>query len=156
MISQTAEYALRAVVFLGNSGGVPQTTAQISDATHAPPSYLSKVMQQLCRAGIVGSQRGLHGGFTITGALDEVTVLGVIDAVDPISRIRECPLGNKAHGTNLCPLHRCMDDALASAQETFANVTVESLLETPQRGQVCRFPGVCKGGKAECPASTTP
>ena len=43
MISQTAEYALRAIVFLGNENGEARTTAQISKATKAPPSYLSNV-----------------------------------------------------------------------------------------------------------------
>ncbi len=140
MISQTAEYALRALVFLGNEGGVPRTTSQIAQATMVPVSYLSKVMQQLCRQGITGSQRGLHGGFTIRVPLKSLTVLDVVTAVDPIRRIRECPLGNKAHGTNLCPLHRCMDETLAQAEETFRNVTLENLLEEPRRGKRCRFP----------------
>ena len=140
MISQTAEYALRAIVFLGNENGEARTTSQISEATQAPASYLSKVMHRLCREGIAGSQRGLHGGFTIKKPLTDLTILDVVNAVDPIQRIRECPLGNKAHGVNLCPLHRAMDATLEQAEETFRNITVDSLLEKPGRGSRCRFP----------------
>ena len=150
MISQTAEYALRAIVFLGNEKGLPQTTSQISKATKAPSSYLSKVMQRLSQQGIVGSQRGLHGGFTIKKPLTDLTILDVVNAVDPILRIHECPLGNKAHGKNLCALHRTMDDTLAQAEETFGNVTVDSLLEPPRPARSCRFP--CKTRGACCPA----
>ena len=50
MISQTAEYALRAVVYLAGTAGAPRTTSQISAATAAPAGYLSKVMQGLSRA----------------------------------------------------------------------------------------------------------
>ena len=58
MISQTAEYALRAIVFLADQAE-PRTTQQIAAATRVPPSYLSKVMQALSRARVVHSQRGL-------------------------------------------------------------------------------------------------
>ncbi|MEO1837502.1 MAG: Rrf2 family transcriptional regulator [Akkermansiaceae bacterium] len=154
MITQTAEYALRAIVYLGNEEGHPRTTAQISAATRAPASYLSKVMQRLSEKGIVGSQRGLHGGFKIRQPLTELTILDVVNAVDPILRIRECPLGNKAHGKNLCPLHRCMDETLAHAEESFQAITVDNLLEKPRRGRTCRFPTSCKKRGPQCPTAS--
>ena len=93
MFSQTAEYALRAVVFLAAQDGVPRTTQEIARATQVPTGYLSKVMQGLGRARLVLSQRGLHGGFTLARPAAELTVLDIIQAVDPIQRIRSCPLG---------------------------------------------------------------
>tara|TARA_R110002110_G_scaffold223449_1_gene437349 strand:- start:690 stop:1148 length:459 start_codon:yes stop_codon:yes gene_type:complete len=149
MISQTAEYALRAIVFLGNEKGVPHTTAQISKATKAPSSYLSKVMQRLTAQGIVGSKRGLHGGFTITKPLTGLTMLDIVNAVDPMLRIHECPLGNKTHEKNLCPLHQNMDAAMEQAEEAFRKVTVDSLLDQPRLARACRFP--CKARKPTCP-----
>ena len=146
MISQTAEYALRAIVYLGNQGGAPRTTASISKAIKAPSHYLSKVMKGLASAGIVGSQRGLHGGFTLTKPPEDMTMLDVVNAVDPIQRIHECPLGNPAHGKNLCPLHRSMDDTMAAAEETFRSMTVDALLDgTGRRSpKTCRFPFKCE------------
>jgi Rrf2 family protein len=58
-----------------------------------PAGYLSKVLQSLGRAQLVNSQRGLHGGFTLARAPSELTVWEVIQAVDPLQRIRSCPLG---------------------------------------------------------------
>src|SRR5688572_19877331 len=103
MVSQTAEYALRAVVCLGSQADTPMTTQQIADATRVPAGYLSKVLQALGRAGLVHSQRGLHGGFTLGRPMDQLSVLDVINAVDPLKRIERCPLGLATHGTNLCP-----------------------------------------------------
>ena len=88
MIPQTAEYALRAVVCLGNQAGRMRTTAQIADEIDAPRSYLAKVMKELSRAGIVGSQRGLHGGFTLNRDPSNITVLRVVNAVDAV---QNCP-----------------------------------------------------------------
>ena len=63
LLSQTAEYALRAVVSMGTSLGQPLTTQVIAEKTRVPAGYLSKVLQALCKVGIVESHRGLRGGY---------------------------------------------------------------------------------------------
>ena len=141
MISQTAEYALRAVVFLSMNTGAAFTTQQISFATKVPAAYLSKVMQSLVRAGLVQSQRGLGGGFILTKPAKKINILEVINAVDPIQRIRTCPLGLKAHGINLCALHKRLDDATATIERSFASTTVAELLSRPTSSTpLCEFP----------------
>ena len=138
MITQTAEYALRAVVYLAGQQS-PQTTSAIAEKTQVPAGYLAKVMQGLGRAGLVHARRGLHGGFVLVQAAEELTVLEVVNAVDPVRRIRECPLG--LHGKNLCPLHRKLDDAARLIEETFRDTTVADLTSVPQnRKSLCSFP----------------
>src|SRR5438067_9463549 len=124
MISQTAEYALRAVVCLGTEGARPLTTQAIADRARVPAGYLAKVLQSLGRAGIVGSQRGLRGGFVLARTLDELTVLDVINAVDPLKRIKRCPLGLAAHGQRLCPLHQRLDEGIALVESLFEGTTI--------------------------------
>jgi Rrf2 family protein len=128
MISQTAEYALRAVVKLARETGSTMTTHEIADATRVPPGYLSKVLQALGRARLVVSQRGLHGGFALSRAPSQISVLEVINAVDPIQRIYSCPLGIPAHKKRLCALHRRLDEALESVEEALARSTIDELL----------------------------
>ncbi len=106
MFSQTVEYALRAVVHLADQFPSPRTTDQIGTATLVPKAYLSKVLQGLCHANIVQSKRGIGGGMTLITSPTHLTPLEVINAVEPIGRIRECPLGLTAHGIRLCPLHK--------------------------------------------------
>ncbi|MCA9119456.1 MAG: Rrf2 family transcriptional regulator [Planctomycetaceae bacterium] len=141
MISQTAEYALRAVVYLADQEGAPRTNVQIAEATQVPTGYLAKVMQGLSRARIVNSQRGLNGGFTLKQLPTELTVLEVINAIDPIRRIHECPLGLPSHGKSLCPLHQRIDNAAASVEAAFGDTTITDLLDVPKaRRPLCRFP----------------
>ena len=141
MISQTAEYALRAIVYLADQAGAARTASQIAEATHVPAGYLAKLMQTLARAGLVRSQRGLRGGFTLAVAAEELTILSVINAVDPIRRFPTCPLGIPSHGTQLCPLHRRLDDAAQMVEAAFGETTVAELLEVPSRRKpLCRFP----------------
>jgi Rrf2 family protein len=151
MISQTAEYALRAIVYLADQRGAPRTTAQIAEVTQVPPGYLAKVMQSLSRMRLVHSQRGLNGGFTLTRDPAELTMLEIISAVDPIRRFHECPLGVPTHGDNLCPLHRRLEEAAKMLEEKFGETSVAGLLDVPgDEKPLCRFPSV-----SESPSSSS-
>jgi Rrf2 family protein len=130
MFSQTSEYALRAIVCLAAERGEARTVQQLAEATKVPAGYLSKVMQALHRAGLVHSQRGLHGGFTLLVPAERLTVLDVVQAVDPIRRIQRCPLGLKGH-VNLCPLHRRLDHAISLVEEALRSSTIAELLAEP-------------------------
>jgi Rrf2 family protein len=131
MFTQTAEYALRAVVALAQHHGEPQITARLAQMTRVPEGYLSKVLQTLARAGLVSARRGLHGGFSLTRSPEEITVLEVINAVEPFQRIEQCPLNIKDHGSNLCPLHRRLDEALAQVESTLAASRISEMLNQP-------------------------
>jgi Rrf2 family protein len=128
VISQTAEYALRAVVVLGSQEGRPATTQRIAAETRVPGGYLAKVLQALGRAGLVEAQRGLHGGYVLARPLTELTVLDVVNAVDPLRRIVHCPLGLAAHKGSLCSLHRRLDDGIALIESFFKETTIAQLL----------------------------
>lgn len=131
MFSQTVEYALRAVVHLADKAPSPRTTDQIAVATLVPKAYLSKVIQGLCRGGIVLSRRGIGGGVVLVKSPAELTILDVVNAVEPIARIRHCPLGLKSHGVRLCPLHKRMDNAYAMVENAFRETTLAEILAEP-------------------------
>ncbi len=141
MISQTVEYALRVVVHLAEHAPNPRTTEQLAEATLVPKAYLSKVIQGLARQGVVRSQRGVGGGVSLVKTPDELSILEVVNAVEPIKRIRTCPLGISAHGVRLCPLHRRLDNALAGVEEAFSSTTLAEVLAEPTTSSpLCRVP----------------
>ena len=141
MFSQTVEYALRAAVYLAGEAPEPRTTDQIAEATRVPKAYLSKVLQGLVRGGVVHSRRGTGGGMTLVKPPTELTILEVVNAVEPIGRIATCPLGLRSHGVNLCPLHRRLDDALASIEDAFRGTTLAEVLAEPTTSvPLCDFP----------------
>lgn len=143
MLSQTVEYSLRAIVWLASHTDDPQTTQQIAAATLVPVGYLAKVMQSLGRGGLVIGQRGKRGGFLLARPAGEVSVLEVINTVEPIQRIRECPLGIAAHGSHLCPLHRRLDAAMAMIEKAFRETSIAEVLAEPSASKpLCRIAGV--------------
>jgi Rrf2 family protein len=136
MFSQTVEYALRAVIHLAHEAPAGRTTAQIADATRVPKDYLSKILQGLAKKGIVETQRGVGGGISLAKSPEEMTILDVVNAVEPIERYATCPLKLPNHGTNLCPLHKRMDNAMATVEEAFRNTTLAEVLADPSSTSV--------------------
>ena len=136
MLSQTTEYALRIMVELASHPDAATTISELARTTKIPSDYLAKVLRQLSRAGLVRSQRGPNGGSVIARDPEEVSVLDVVQAVDPLKRIETCPLGVRSHGANLCPLHRRLDQAIAidvdgsvAARDPFAGKADQALDE---------------------------
>ena len=128
-------------MFLAGHSPAACTTSQIATATKVPSAYLSKVLQQLRRAKIVRSQRGVGGGVALAMTPEELTILTVVNAVEPIQRIRTCPLGLAAHGTRLCPLHKRLDRALELMETAFGQTTLAEVLAEPSESiPLCDFP----------------
>ncbi len=130
MFSQTSEYALRAVVWLAehrNEG--PVGNKRIASDTQVPASYLSKILHDLASAGFLTSRRGVGGGFQLIAHPRELTMLDVVNAVDPLKRITFCAhLKDGAEG-QMCPMHRRLNQAIASVERTLANSTIEDVMQ---------------------------
>lgn len=138
MLSQTIEYALRAMVHLAAvEPGAAATSERIAEVTKVPQGYLSKILRELVIAELVTSQRGPHGGFTLARPSSAITMLDVVNAVEPIPRIRKCPLGNPAH-LKLCPLHQRIDDAADLIERRFRETTLAEIASTEAESRGAR------------------
>ena len=106
LLSQTAEHALRALLYLGQHPDRGYVSAQeIAEALGAPPNYLSKTLRVLTKRGVLRSVRGPHGGFALAMSTADITPAMVVDAVDDVSVPATCLLGN----------HPCDPDAPCAA-----------------------------------------
>ncbi|MGN6368651.1 MAG: RrF2 family transcriptional regulator [Phycisphaerae bacterium] len=141
MISKTNEYALRVMVHLAAQDGKPCGTRAIAAATQVPASYLSKILLQLVKAGFMNSQRGIGGGFVMARDPADISVFDVVSAIDPLPRIRECPLGLPEHHKQLCPLHKELDGAFELVERAFRRATLAGLVESSKkRAALCDSP----------------
>lgn len=126
------------------------STAEIAEITKAPTDYLSKVLQQLAKGKLIESIRGSRGGFRILKDPAKLTILEVIQTVDPLPRIRQCPLGLRSHGLKLCALHRRLDNAMEMVERAFAESTLIELISTEKTKKIskpCEFPPTKTSGK---------
>lgn len=143
MFSHTTEYALRAMVILSSDREKVWTNTELAGLSKVPSDYLAKVLQLLSRSELIHGSRGAKGGYRLVKDPEKITILEVVQAVDPIERIKKCPLGIKSHGTNLCPLHRRLDDAAAAIETEFGKASLMELVEQgmlPGASKPCDFP----------------
>jgi Rrf2 family protein len=129
MLSKTAEYALRAAVWLGRDPNSSASADQLAKATKVPRRYLHKVLQDLVHAGLVRSHPGPGGGYALARNPGKITILDVVTAVAPVERIRSCPLGLPSH-SSLCPLHQELDRVYAAAEHALARVTLAKFVRS--------------------------
>jgi len=131
VFSQSVEYALRAVVYMGMNPEQISTTEQVADTTKVPLPYLHKILKSLSKAGLIKSQRGVGGGNRLARPANKITVLEVVNAIEPIQPIGYCPLGLVNHGINLCPMHTKLNHAVEAIQDVLAQSTVQELIDEP-------------------------
>lgn len=90
-LTRGADYAVRVLVHLaGLEEHHRMSLSTLSNATAAPDSFLSKVLQSLGRAGMIASHRGQGGGFEITPAGRGASVREVIEAIDGPIHLNVC------------------------------------------------------------------
>jgi Rrf2 family protein len=133
MLSKTAEYALRVAVWLAQAPNERASAARLAEVTKVPRRYLHKVVQDLVRDGLVHSQPGRGGGYSLAKQPDRIKVFDVVNAVAPLARIEACPLGLPRH-TRLCPLHRELDQVYAHTAAALKRITLAKLVRSTAAG----------------------
>jgi len=85
VLSHTAEYALRTVLYIAEHGDAgPVRVHQIAAALRIPRNYLSKTLHRLAQAGILTSSRGKGGGFKLAMPAERLHLIGVVGLFDEI------------------------------------------------------------------------
>jgi Rrf2 family protein len=107
MLTQTGEYALRAMVYMARKGeGHFSGVKEIAGATGVPANYLAKILQQLARAKVLDSQKGYGGGFRLARRLEDICLFDIIDPLERVEKFEQCVLGQRLCNDEVaCPLH---------------------------------------------------
>ena len=129
MISRTAEYALRAVIYLSRiEGRQPIPVDEIADVLDAPRNYLSKTLHELAKAGVLKSLRGPTGGFSLAADPEVLTVADLADWFDEPRLSGMCLLGGRpCDRANPCGAHERWSAAWAAARAPIASMTIAEL-----------------------------
>lgn len=133
MLSQTAEYALRTVLYLAarQEDGLFRVS-EIAAELDVPQNYLSKTLHQLARAGVLHSSRGKHGGFRLAKPARELTLAEVVAPFNGPSGTRICLLGRAAcSDSDPCPAHARWKSVSSEVSTFFRETKVSDLLESP-------------------------
>jgi Rrf2 family transcriptional regulator, iron-sulfur cluster assembly transcription factor len=90
-ISRRLDYAILAVTHLASrSREVPVSARALADSTRIPPAILANILKDLTRAGVVRSARGVHGGYELAVGADDLSIGGLVRALEGQVRLVEC------------------------------------------------------------------
>ena len=130
MLSRTAEYALRTVLYLADRREDRLVGAyELAKVLGVPRNYLSKTLHRLTQEGILASARGKGGGFRLGADPARLTLLEVVEPFDAVSAERRCLLGRPAcDDRNPCPAHHRWKAVSTQVADFFRRTTVADLL----------------------------
>lgn len=131
MLSQTAEYALRAVLALAaQPEGVALGAGRLAGMLKIPQNYLSKTLHQLARAGVLESSRGKLGGFQLARPASRITLLEVVALFDDLTGRRICLLGRPVCSDQTpCAAHRRWKAVTEQTATFFRETTLADLMK---------------------------
>lgn len=90
-LTKKTDYALLALSYLarGESGQVVRTKT-IAEQFDIPSELLAKILQKLARSGMLTSTPGPTGGYVLARSADEITIGGVVRAVEGSPALTQC------------------------------------------------------------------
>jgi Rrf2 family protein len=158
MLTQTADYALRALIYLAHDDddGYHQTR-DMATALNVPANYLGKILQLLGHKKLVESQRGMRGGFRLSRLPEQIRLFDVLEALDTIPTDPACALVSGGRQIELCTLHRRFASMTATYIAFLKDTTLADVLQPNSMPATC--PGQDNFPDADiypCPKSAAP
>jgi Rrf2 family protein len=135
VISQTAEHALRAVLYLARQPNGARVPAEvIAEALSAPRNYLSKTLGVLAKAGVITSARGPHGGFRLEVPAAELSLARVVGPFREPTGSSACLVGGRCDARRPCQAHERWAAVQADLLAPMERTMIADLLGQPANG----------------------
>jgi len=130
-LTRAADYAVRVMIHLaGLPPGTRVSRSELSTAAECPEQFLSKVLQNLTRAGLVVSRRGNTGGFELREGHRTASLLEVIEAIEGPIRLNLCLASDHAcNRQGWCPAHTVWADAQQALVAVLSSTNIFSMAQ---------------------------
>jgi Rrf2 family protein len=109
----------------------------ICKAQDITPAFLTKILQPLIKAGIVGSQRGVGGGFFLAKPASAITLFDVVKSQEGPLYLNQCLIeGNRCDREFFCPVHGAWEEIRAEFMQTLSRYDFASLVARKGQGAI--------------------
>lgn len=152
MLSKTAEYALRATIYIALKGSEDNKLGieEIAKGIDSPRSFTAKILQLLTQNNrVISSVRGPNGGFYLTDRARKLPVKAILAAVEEENVITKCVLGLKeCSETRPCPMHTQYKNIKKQLKQMFEKTNIQQLVDEFNKGNY--FIDNLKGVRKPC------
>ena len=129
MLSMTAQYALRAFVYIAGQGDKdPVLAKEIAAKTGVPSHYLSRILRDAVRAGLLESTRGVGGGFRLARPRNKLYLSEILAPFDDILNRSNCPFGQpRCNDRNPCGFHEYWKPIAVAYRNMLEDTTLDTI-----------------------------
>jgi len=137
VLSRTSQYAVQALIYIATQPqGEPVLNRDIADRLNVPSAYLAKILQNLCKQGLLDSFRGRLGGFCLREGMHKTNLMQVLLLTEGPDFTKSCILGLKeCSDTTACPMHAKWTPVKKKIIGLLQGMTLEELAKAVQTGK---------------------
>ncbi|NMM53397.1 Rrf2 family transcriptional regulator [Paenibacillus aquistagni] len=122
--SKATNYALHTMLYLiAIAPDRPVGVQQLAEKQGVSPTYLSKILTKLVKAGLVESASGANGGYRVKGNKEDISFLDIIHALEGTTSLFECC----GSGDERCVIHQVMLSAEEAMEQHLKNTKLIDL-----------------------------
>ncbi len=131
--SKTTEYAIRVLSYLDRYDDSTHSVNQLHQELGLPYKYLTRVVTDLVKKGLIHSTRGREGGIMLAKKADEIRLCDILDAIGEPLEPNRCILGfEKCDASNPCALHDQWVEPKNMIETMLTETTLSSLSHNKQ------------------------
>jgi len=135
-LSNTAEYALRILIYMGKDVQRLYSAKQLVEALHISDKYLRRLMTDLTKSGIILSVQGRDGGYVIAKKPEDIKLSDIIEAIEGMDKYTGCLLGfENCSDENPCALH----SSLGPIRQEFFRVFTKKTLNDLDYNEITKY-----------------
>jgi Rrf2 family protein len=133
-LTKKADYALMAMKHLAEHGANSSRSAKdVAEAFGIPPEALAKILQRLAKAGLLHSQHGINGGYTLARAAHTISAFEVIQAIDGPLFITSCvTVRGECDQTDRCNIREPLRKVNESIEAVLKRIKISHMREEPE------------------------
>ena len=133
-LTKKADYALMAMKHLAeHSNGSSRSAKDVADAYGIPPEALAKILQRLAKAGLLQSQQGSNGGYTLGRPAHTISAFEVIQAIDGPLFITSCvTVRGECGQSNRCNIREPLRKVNDSIEAVLRRIKISHMREEPE------------------------
>lgn len=137
VLSRTSQYAVQALIYIATQPpGEPVLNRDIAERLNVPAAYLAKILQNLCKHGILDSFRGRLGGFCLRDGMHGTSLMQVLLLTEGPDFTKSCILGLKeCSDATACPLHAKWVPVKKKIISLLTEMRLEDLAKAVQTGK---------------------
>jgi Rrf2 family protein len=133
-LTKKADYALMAMKDLAEHAHVGSRSAKdVADSYGIPPEALAKILQRLVRVGLLHSQHGTKGGYTLARAAHTISAFEVIQAIDGPLFITSCvTVRGECDQSDRCTIREPLRKVNQSIEDVLKRIKIAHMREEPE------------------------